>query len=221
MSRRCWRWLIDDQILRFREATTADRVIRRAYRPSWTGTTGGVVLGQLANAGSPPGIVDWPAPAPGWGSVEARLSGLHAKLAGAATKDDWQDIGRRCREIVIEAANVVFVPRLVPAGSEVPGQNDAKARLDAYFGTRLPELADDTRAFVAGTWRLANALTHHPRMGRLEAVSSAQAVILLVRVLQEMDRMPLKRRRSQGGPRQAAGRPGTEATARSKQAPDR
>ncbi len=216
-----WRWLIDDQILRFRDAATIDRVIRSAYPPGWPGTAGSAAVSQRADVGLPSGVVDWPASAPGWGSVEARLSGLHTKLADASTKDDWQDIGRRCREIVIEAANVVFTPRLVPAGGEVPGTNDAKARLDAYFEARLPELADELRAFVAGSWRLANALTHHPRMGRLEAVSSAQAVILLVRVLQEFDRTPGKHRRSPGGRRQAAGRPGTEATARStKHAPE-
>ena len=63
----------------------------------------------------------------------------------------------------------------------------------------MPDLADDMRAFVAGVWRLANALTHHPRMGRLEAFSAAQAVLLLVRVLQELERTPRKRRRPQGG----------------------
>ncbi len=183
-----WRWVIDDQILRFRGAATIDQIIRRLYPPGWPGSAGGFVAGQVAEGEQPSGIVDWPVPAPGWGSVEKRLSDLHAKLLAATTVDDWQDIGRRCREIVIAAANVVFTPRLLPAGREVPGTNDAKARLDAYFNARLPELADETRAFVTGSWRLANALTHHPQMGRLEAVSSAQAVILLVRVLQEIDR---------------------------------
>ena len=100
---------------------------------------------------------------------------------------------------MIAAANVVSTPRLVAPGSQVPGTNDAKARLGAYFATRMPTLADDMRAFVTGAWRLANALTHHPSMGRLEAYSAAQAALLLVRVLQEIERTPRRRRRSGGG----------------------
>ncbi|MBA3877787.1 MAG: hypothetical protein C0498_12850 [Anaerolinea sp.] len=196
-----WKLLIDDQILLFRGAKTIDQVIRRAYpagrrHRSATRTQSPAASTDDAAASWAPGIVDWPAPAPGWGSVEVRLSNMHSRLADASTKDDWQDIGRRCREIVIEAANVVFTPRLVSAGNRPPGKNDAKARLDAYFEGRLPELADDMRAFVAGTWRLANAMTHHPRMGRLEAVCAVQGTILLVRVLQELERTPRRRHRS-------------------------
>jgi hypothetical protein len=156
-----WQWRIDDQILRYRGATTIDQIIRRTYPPGWPG--GPVRL--PADSGRLVGLVDWAASAPGWGNVDERLRGLHEKLRAATTPDDWQDVGRRCREIMIEAANVVFTPRLVPPGSQVPGTNDAKARLDAYFATRMPNFDDDMRAFVTGAWRLANALTHHPSMG--------------------------------------------------------
>lgn len=199
-----WRWLIDDQILRFRDAQTIDQVIRRAFPPGWPGRGGSVVLGQRADVGWPSGIVDWSMPAPRWGSVETRLSDLHVKLMAAKSADDWQDVGRRCREIVIETADVVFTPRLLPAGSKIPGTGDAKARLEAYFESRQPDLADDMRAFVSGTMRLANALTHSTRMGRLEAVGSAQAVVLLVRMLQEIDRTPRKRAGLPAGRRQAS-----------------
>jgi len=76
-------------------------------------------------------------------------------------------------------------------------------RLEAYFNARQPDLADDMRVYVAGTLRLANASTHHPRMGRPEAVSAARSAVLLVRVLQEIDRTPRKHRRSAAGPRRA------------------
>jgi hypothetical protein len=190
------RWLVDDRILQFRDATTIDRVIRSAYPPGWPRSTGGYLPNQGSGAPRQAGVTDWSTPPPGWGGVEARLAELRARLAIATTKDDWQDVGRRCREIMIDAANVVFRPDDLTPGGEVPGASDAKARLDAYISARAQDLAPDLRPLVVGTLRLANALTHHPRMGRLEAVTCSQAVVLMVRTLQEIDlAIPARARR--------------------------
>lgn len=202
-SDEAWRWDIDDQILVFRGMSKIDQIIRRLYPPKRT---------QLAPtpADAAQGTLDWTIPIAGWNRVETRLASLRTKLTAAETTDDWQDIGRRCREIVIDAANVVFSPALLAAGTAIPGKSDAKARLDLYFEAVVPELSDDLRAFVTGTWRLANALTHQSRMGRVEGVSTVQGVILLVRVLQELGTLPRRRRHSAGTGAQRAAASGSD-----------
>ena len=81
---------------------------------------------------------------------------------------------------------------------------------DLYFEAVVQELSDDLRAFVTGTWRLANALTHQSRMGRVEGVSTVQGVILLVRVLQELGTLPRRRRDSAGTGAQRAAASGSD-----------
>lgn len=184
-----WTWQIDDRILPLRNAVTIDQLIRKLFPPGWP------YLRPVQQTGAPGAIVDWRISAPGWEDVDFRLSELREGVAGAATLDDWQDVGRRSREILIAAAKVVFRPRHVAPGAPVPGPTDAKAQLGAYFAARAPDLAEEMRAFVNATWKLANALTHNPRMERVEAFASAQAVHLVVRLLQELQRAPLRRRR--------------------------
>jgi hypothetical protein len=191
-----WTWQIDDRILPLRHAVAIDQLIRKLFPPGWPH------LRTVLPTGAPSGIVDWRISAPGWEEVEVRLSELRERVAGATTLDDWQDVGRRGREILIAAAKVVFRPRYLAPDAPVPGPTDAKAQLAAYFAARTPDLAEEMRAFANDTWKLANALTHNPRMGRIEAFSSAQAVHLVVRLLQELERTPPLRRRRTANSRQ-------------------
>jgi hypothetical protein len=125
----------------------------------------------------------------GWSSVDARLQEMLAELERGSSPDDWSDIGRRCREIVIEAAQVVFLEVMVPPGKPIPGLNDAEERLSFFADLMLSGTSNQAvRGLIRKLIVLANALTHQKSPTRLMAFATAQATISLVRVLQEADR---------------------------------
>lgn len=129
---------------------------------------------------------------PTWKSVDARLAEMIGELERGTSTDDWADIGRRCREIVIEAANVAFMDVMVPAGQPIPGRSDAEERLGFYADMMLSGAANSAvRGLIRKLIVLANALTHHKAPTRLMAFATAQATISLVRILQEAERSTL------------------------------
>ena len=52
---------------------------------------------------------------PTWAALDTRLTGVVTELATATTQDDLQDVGRRCREVLIDAAKLLADP-----GSSAP-----------------------------------------------------------------------------------------------------
>jgi hypothetical protein len=76
-----------------------------------------------------------PSTAPHWRDLEARLGGTQRELMDATTKDDFQDVGRRCREVLIDLGNVVFDESSLAEGEVLPGRNDAKARIGFFLGS--------------------------------------------------------------------------------------
>lgn len=126
---------------------------------------------------------DGPADGSTWLGLEQRLAEAKTLIDAARTLDDWQDIGRRCREILIDLAGLVYRDDMLPAGQiEQPKLSDAKARLshasDALFGGSEHR---ELRAVIRAGWDLANKVTHSGSIGELDAFASVQATVLLVR----------------------------------------
>jgi hypothetical protein len=131
------------------------------------------------------GLVDFSVPSSGWEAIEDRLQQLIDRFTTATELDDFQDVGRRARELLIDLANKVFDPAMTPAGPPLPGSSDAKTRLEMYFNaTFVGGTNAELRAFMKKTHALANAVAHSPTVGRAEAYACAQAMVLLVHIPQ-------------------------------------
>jgi hypothetical protein len=114
--------------------------------------------------------------------VDHRLDGLKAEYDAAEILDDLQDVGRRSREILIDAANLVFHDWMVQPGGEVPSPNDAKARIDGFLDQAAAGKArEDLRRVLRASHTLNNTVTHSNHTTRAETFAAAQATVLMVR----------------------------------------
>lgn len=121
-----------------------------------------------------------------WSALDTRVEGIVGELAAAASHDDLQDVGRRCREVLIDAARLLADPGLVPEGTGPPKAGDAKAWLDLFLARHAAGRAHrELRAFVPVAWDLAQKVTHGD-IDRVDAYAAAQATVLVVRVLQQL-----------------------------------
>lgn len=121
---------------------------------------------------------------PTWAGLDSRLEGVANELRSAASLDDLQDVGRRCREILIDTAKLLANPSLVPAGVEAPKAGDAKAWLDLFLEQHASGRdRGRLRALIRPAWDLAQRVTHGD-VDRVEAYAAAQATILVVRTMQ-------------------------------------
>lgn len=121
-----------------------------------------------------------------WAALDARVDGAVAELRGANSRDDLQDVGRRCREILIDAAKLLADPALVPQGSVVPKAADGKAWLELFLAARASGRSHrELRAFIPVAWDLAQKVTHGD-VERVDAYAVAQATVLVVRTLQQL-----------------------------------
>lgn len=133
--------------------------------------------GSVSDSGGP-GLASW-------SDLDARVEGVVAELRAASTLDDLQDVGRRCREILIDAGKLL-ANDLVPTGFEAPQAANAKAWLDLYLAKRAGGRSHkELRAFVPAAWDLAQKVTHGD-ITRVDAYAAAQATVLIVRTLQQM-----------------------------------
>lgn len=145
-------------------------------------------LAALDHLTSPRGILDAGPRSTDWPAIEARVQELGPLLERARTLDETQDIGRRCREIVNDLADVALAAANPPIPAEPFGSN-RKAKLAAFL-----ELSADgpssvaLRRMVLATYELSNTVTHSSRGSRVEAVAAAHAAVLLVRTLRELAR---------------------------------
>ncbi|MGY2083922.1 hypothetical protein [Blastococcus sp. SYSU DS0539] len=123
---------------------------------------------------------------PSWAQLDQRISGIIAELSGAQSRDDLQDVGRRCREVLIDASKLLANPDLLPAGTEAPKAADAKAWLDLFLAANAPGRTHrELRAFVPVAWDLAQKVTHGD-IDRVDTYATAQATVLIIRVLQQL-----------------------------------
>lgn len=124
--------------------------------------------------------------APSWAALDARLTGVVTELAAASTLDDLQDVGRRCREVLIDAAKLLADPALIPPGADAPKAGDAKAWLELFLTAQAAGRSRrELRGFVPVAWDLAQKVTHGD-VDRIDAYAAAQATVLIVRVLQQL-----------------------------------
>lgn len=133
-------------------------------------------------------VTDWGAtPAVAWRNLEGRLDGLKAEVAKAKTLDDRQDVGRRAREVMIDAVNLCYSEDMSSAlGEDVPKAADAKNRFDHILKARTGGRShEELRKVMRAAWDLAQDVTHS-QSEQLHALATAQAVVLLVRCLQEI-----------------------------------
>ena len=124
--------------------------------------------------------------------LERRIAGLKDEYARARHLDDYQDVGRRSRAILIDAVNMVWRPSMCSAGEEPPRTDDAKNRFDQIVASRLSGSSyEQLRGWFKSTWALANRTTHSGTAARMSAFASGQATLALTRtlflMLEEMD----------------------------------
>ena len=127
---------------------------------------------------------------PSWPDLGQRLEDAKDRFATSSVLDDYQDVGRRCREILIDLAGLVYSDAMLPTGQEPPKGSDAKARLgyaidDVFQGQEHAEL----RKLIRAAWDLAGKVVHGG-IADIDAFAVLQATVLLVRVFQRADREP-------------------------------
>lgn len=160
--------------------TYAERRVHVTKLVSPTRETLEAALGgvQVADPGGVGGVT--------WAALDGRLDGVVTELRSAQSRDDLQDVGRRCREILIDAARLLADPALVPPGGEAPKAADAKAWLELFLVARAAGRSHkELRAFIPVAWDLAQKVTHGD-VGRVDGYAAAQATVLVVRTLQQL-----------------------------------
>ncbi len=134
-------------------------------------------------------ITDWGPSNEGasWQELEARLEGLKVEFDRAKSLDEFQDTGRRAREILIDAANLAFDELMLPAGGEQPKKGDATGLVEVILRERLSGKSKERlRQLIRAAWNVANKVTHSRGAERIDAFAAAQATVLVVRTLQAM-----------------------------------
>jgi len=121
-----------------------------------------------------------------WRELEARLADLKDELARAHSLDDLQDVGRRGREILIAAVNLCYGH---VRDDDPPKTGDAKERFDRIMAQLASGVAHaELRKVMRASWDLVQKVTHSASIDAVDALASAQSVVLLVRCLQEIDK---------------------------------
>lgn len=124
----------------------------------------------------------------GWAELDGRISGLATRVRDAATQDDFQDVGRRAREVLIDCARLIADPGLVPPGEPAPKAADARAWFDLFLAAHASGSSrEEFRRLIRAAWDLAQKLTHAD-LGRIDAFAAAQATVLAVRTMQALVR---------------------------------
>jgi hypothetical protein len=124
---------------------------------------------------------------PTWASLDARVEGIVNELRSARSTDDYQDVGRRCRDVLIDTGKLLADPSLVPDGQEPPPAANAKAWLGLFVAGRAAGRSHaELRRFIPSAWDLAQKVTHGG-IERVDAYAAAQATVLVVRTLQQLD----------------------------------
>lgn len=138
-----------------------------AERRSYVNELADVAIDQLTSLATR-GVTDLGTSPETWGTLDARLEELKSLVPHAKSVDDLQDIGRRAREIIIGAVNLVFREDMVSSGAEVPKGADAKNRLDVIMESLVPGTAHaELRKVMRGSLELAHKVTHSENITRV------------------------------------------------------
>lgn len=131
-------------------------------------------------------VVDWGGTASDWADLEARVAGLRQEIDHASELDDFQDVGRRSREILIDVVDLVFSEAMVPSRAPAPKASDAKARFDLVIGATMAGASHaELRKVMRAVWDLTQKVTHGG-VTRVDAFAAAQGTLLIVRTLAEL-----------------------------------
>jgi hypothetical protein len=145
------------------------------------------IVADLEKLSTGVGLVDWGQGPETWANLDARLNGLKQEMDAAVDLDDLQDVGRRAREVVADAANLVFAEDMVPIGEECPSPKDAKRRIGYFLDNAAPGAShDDLRKVVRAAMSLMQTVTHSDTVARADAFAAAQTAVLIVRTLHEI-----------------------------------
>ncbi|HEU4320940.1 MAG TPA: hypothetical protein VFS66_12780 [Acidimicrobiia bacterium] len=137
-------------------------------------------------------IPSWDLPADEkWRPLAERASDLKSEYESAESIDDHQDVGRRARQIIIEAVKLAWEPSMVEGDEKPPKGDDAKVKLDQVLGVRISGPGyERVRKFIRSALDLGHETTHSEGQEGLEAMASAMGAMMAVRLLQELDQPP-------------------------------
>ncbi|HEV8699219.1 MAG TPA: helix-turn-helix domain-containing protein [Candidatus Limnocylindrales bacterium] len=153
-------------------------------------------LAAIDRLTAPTGILDAGPRSEDWPAVEARLRELGPLLERARSKDEIQDIGRRCREIIGDLSNVVLRAASPPIPPGAFGA-DRRRKIEVFLDRHASGPSNaNLRRLMRSAYDLANEVTHSSEASRAEAVASCHATTLLVRTLHELARGDLAARSS-------------------------
>ncbi|RIJ77315.1 hypothetical protein D1871_07945 [Nakamurella silvestris] len=119
-----------------------------------------------------------------WSDLEEDLSALAALVPLAETKHAYKSIGVAARDLHIEVAKIIsaLTPSVVPNGQNSPKMGDFKSWLDLYLAAHASGSSNkELRSLMRQANLVAQSAAHSGK--KAEAVASAQATILIVRVL--------------------------------------
>jgi hypothetical protein len=145
-------------------------------------------LHRLASSG----LADWSSDEvpPSWAQVTARIHGMKAVFERAVELDDFQDVSRRCREVILAAARLLHRPWMVPKGQEPPQAANGTAMIDQICAALFSGSSNERlRKALRAALELAQERTHSSSTARVEAMAVAQGTIMVVKTFQEADRL--------------------------------
>lgn len=135
------------------------------------------------------GVVHDPSPEdddPTWDRVNVRVAGLITKYSAAKTLDDWQDVGRRSREILVDLGKLLAESNLATSTTKPIKLGDAKAWFDLLLAQKSSGSSKaEFRSVMRAAWDLAQKVTHGD-IDDVDAFAAAQATVLVVRTTQKL-----------------------------------
>ena len=125
-----------------------------------------------------------------WLTLAERAFDLKTEYEAANTIDDWQDVGRRARQVIIEAVKVAWDEGMVPETEPQPKVDDVTTKLDQLLAVRIPGPTNQRlRKFIRSALSLGHETTHSEGQEGIEAMTSAMGASMAVRLLQELERI--------------------------------
>jgi hypothetical protein len=101
-------------------------------------------------------------------------------LSVAEEAEEFQAVGMRCRECLIQLVRLLGSPTMIPAAEEAPKRADVIGWTEHIANTiAAGSSADNVRGYLKSvaksTWQLANWLTHASNVGRTDATLTLDA----------------------------------------------
>lgn len=118
----------------------------------------------------------------GWPTVDSQTAELKKVVTKASTTLDWQDVGFRCRSILLSLCNTLFVEdRHQPADSDPIKGDDFKQKMEQVIKVELGGKDHERlRSLVRATWSYVSEVGHSKtadeRTGRLAAIATVNFV---------------------------------------------